>query len=72
MKKTPSPITRDSSDLITLRVLAIKSCIPTKVLKGLIAAGKIPVIRISETVALFDWPAVKSALAKFETQEIGN
>lgn len=69
MKKTTPPITRDASDLITLRGLSVKSSLPVKVLKELLAAGKIPAIRISPKVARFDWTAVKSALAKFETQE---
>lgn len=70
MKKTTQPIMRDASDLITLRVLSIKSKLPVKVLNELLEAGKIPAIRISESVVRFDWPSVKSALSLFETQGV--
>lgn len=39
--------------------------------QGLVAQGKIPVLRISHRCVRFDWEKVSAALGRFEVREVG-
>jgi excisionase family DNA binding protein len=39
--------------------------------EGLVAQGKIPVLRISHRCVRFEWEKVSAALQRFEVREVG-
>jgi excisionase family DNA binding protein len=57
--------------LLDKEQIAARLGIKKRGVECLVAARKIPVIRISGRCVRFSWPRVLAALAKFEVKEIG-
>ena len=60
-----------NDNLLTKDQLAKRLGLKRRGVEGLLAARKIPALRISGRCVRFDWPKVKAALEKFEVKAIG-
>ena len=59
-----------ATDLLTIDQVAAKLGLKRSAVETMIAARKIPVIRINRRVLRFRWPAVEAALAKLTVKEL--
>jgi excisionase family DNA binding protein len=63
--------TMENDYLLTKDQLAERLGLKRRGVECLIAAKKIPVLRISGRCVRFSWPRVCAALRKFEVEEVG-